>query len=88
MLNKEYVSIWLNNKLATLLTQREKIGAIQGNITIPTIENFKIPIPSLSAQNKIVEEVKKRMTKAEKLKEEAENVLAQAKGKVEKIILD
>jgi len=87
-INKEYVSIWLNNKLATLLTQREKIGAIQGNITIPTIENFKIPIPSLSAQNKIVDEVKKRMTKAEKLKEEAENVLAQAKGKVEKIILD
>lgn len=86
-INKEYVSIWLNNKLATLFTQREKIGAIQGNITIPTIENFKIPIPSLSTQNKISDEVKKRMAKADKLRKEAENILAQAKEKFENIIL-
>jgi len=47
-INKEFVSIWLNNKLNKLLTEREKIGAIQGNITIGTIENFDIPVPPLA----------------------------------------
>jgi len=43
--NKNYISAWLNTKLQKLLTEREKIGAIQGNITIGTIEDFKIPLP-------------------------------------------
>lgn len=86
-INKDYVSIWLNNRIAQLFTQREKIGAIQGNITISTIESFKIPAPSLEIQNKIVSEVKKRVATAEKLKLETRNVVENAKKEVEKIIL-
>ena len=86
-INNEYISIWLNSKISKLLTEREKIGAIQGNITIPTIENFKIPLPHLSIQTKIAEEVKRRMQKAENLREEAKQLLEEAKEKVEKIIL-
>ncbi len=37
-INKNYVSAWLNSKIQQLFTEREKIGAIQGNITIGTIE--------------------------------------------------
>jgi len=33
-INKYYVSVWLNTKLQNLLIERDKIGAIQGNITI------------------------------------------------------
>ena len=87
-INKEYISIWLNSKISKLLTKREKIGAIQGNITIPTIENFKIPFPPLSIQNKIADEVKRRMLKAETLQTEAKQLLQEAKEKVEKIILE
>ena len=85
--NKNYISAWLNTKLQKLLTEREKIGAIQGNITIETIENFKIPLPPLAVQNKIAEEVKKRMQKAEQLQKEAKEELEKAKQEVEKIIL-
>ena len=85
--NKNYISAWLNTKLQKLLTEREKIGAIQGNITIETIENFKIPLPPLAVQNKIAEEVKKRMQKAEQLQKEAKEELEKAKSEVEKIIL-
>ncbi len=87
-INKNYVSAWLNNKLQNLLTQREKIGAIQGNITIGTIESFKIPLPPLSVQNKIADEVKKRMQKAEQLQKEAKEELEKAKLEVERIILE
>lgn len=86
-INKYYVSAWLNNKLQKLFIEREKIGAIQGNITIGTIEDFKIPLPPLSVQNKIADEVKKRMQKAETLQKEAKEELEKAKMEVEKIIL-
>jgi len=86
-INKNYISIWLNNKVAQLFTQREKIGTIQGNITISTIENFKIPVPPLEIQDKIVSEVKNKMVKAEKLKSEAKNIIENAKKEVEKMIL-
>ena len=85
--NKEFISIWLNNKLNKLLTEREKIGAIQGNITIGTIENFDIPLPSLIIQNKIVEKIKSCYSQAQKLKDEANNNLQKTKEKVEQIIL-
>jgi restriction endonuclease S subunit len=85
--NKYYVSAWLNTRLQKLLTEREKIGAIQGNITIETIENLKIPLPPLSVQNKIAEEVKRRIQKAEQLQKEAKEELEKAKLEVEKMIL-
>ncbi|MEN6384544.1 MAG: restriction endonuclease subunit S, partial [Phycisphaerales bacterium] len=85
--NKSYVASWLNTKLQKILVQREKIGAIQGNITIPTIENFKIPVPSLSVQQKIADEVKSRMDKAKQLQKEAQEILESAKNKAEEMIL-
>lgn len=86
-INKEFVSIWLNNKLNKFLTKREKIGAIQGNITIGTIENFAVPMPPLVIQNKIVEKIKFYYFQAQKLKDEAKINLQKAKGKVEEMIL-
>ena len=70
-----------------MLIEREKIGAIQGNITIGTIENFKISLPPLSIQNKIATEVKRRIQKAEQLQKEAKEILEKAKQEVERIIL-
>ena len=86
-INKNYVSFWLNTRVQKLFTEREKIGAIQGNITIGTIESFKIPLPPLAIQNKIAEEVKNRMQIAEQLQKEAKEELEKAKKEVEMIIL-
>lgn len=44
-------------------------------------------MPPISIQNKIVEEVKKRMQKAEVLQKEAKGELEKAKLEVENIIL-
>jgi len=86
-INKNFVSIWLNNKLNKILTEREKIGAIQGNITISTIENFNIPIPPINIQKKISEKIELYYYQAKKLKKEAREVLENAKEKVEGMIL-
>jgi restriction endonuclease S subunit len=86
-LNKEYVSIWLNNKITKLFVEREKIGAIQGNITIGTIESFQIPLPPLEIQNKIADEVKRRISEAERLKAEASKIIEEAKKQIEGMIL-
>lgn len=85
-INKEFVSIWLNNKLNKLLTEREKIGAIQGNITISTIENFDIPLPSFLIQNKIAEGARFRREKAKKLQQEAKELINRAKKDVEEMV--
>jgi restriction endonuclease S subunit len=86
-IDKDFVSIWLNNKISQLFIKREKIGAIQGNITIETIENLQIPTPPLETQKKIAKETEERMAQAEKLKMEADNEVEKAKQEVEKIIL-
>ena len=50
------------------------------------IRTLKIPLPPLSIQRQIAEEVNARRQKAKKLKEEAKEILAKAKEKVEKMI--
>jgi len=86
-INKEFVSVWLNNKLNKLLIEREKIGAIQRNITINTIENFKIPTPPLAVQNKIAKKVNLIYKESRILQKEASKILENAKEKAEKMIL-
>ena len=86
-LDKRYLSYFLNSKIAIALIEREKIGAIQGNITIPTIKSIKIPLPPFETQNCLAEEITKRRNEAKKLQIEAKDILDQAKKEVEKIIL-
>ena len=62
-------------------------GAGQPHVYSRDLSNLKIPLPPLSIQNKIAEEVKKRMQKAEQLQKEAKEELEKAKLEVEKIIL-
>lgn len=56
-INKDYVAAWLNGGASQKLIEREKIGAIQGNITIETIKNFDVPIPPLSVQEEVVRKI-------------------------------
>jgi|SRR3989344_4623610 len=86
-ISKDFVSLWLNNKLTQLFIKREKIGAIQGNITIETIENLQIPTPPLPIQEKLAKEVRERLAQAEKMRLEAKNEIEEAKQEVEKVIL-
>ncbi len=85
--NNFYVKSILCNKFFKILSDRESIGSIIKHLTPEVFFNFKIPLPPLTIQNKIAEEVKAKMKKAEKLQKEAKEELEEAKQEVEKIIL-
>lgn len=85
-IDKDFVSMWLNNKISQLFIKREKIGAIQGNITIETIENLQIPTPSLATQKKLAEEIKERIAQAKRTNMEAKSEVEKAKDFVENLI--
>lgn len=85
--NNFYVKSILCNKFFKILFDRESIGSIIKHLTPEVFISFKIPLPPLSIQNKIAEEVKRRMQKAEQLQKEAKEDLERAKQEVERIIL-
>lgn len=80
-------SVVLNSVIGRIQTQRNKIGAIQTNITIPSIKNLIIPIPPEPIQDKIANEVKTRIERAKELQEKEKQIVEKAKEKIKKIIL-
>ena len=85
--NNYYLKTILSNKFFKNLEIRESIGAIITHLTPEQFFSLKIPLPLLTVQNKVAEEVKKRIQKAEQLKEQSSEELEKAKKEVEKIIL-
>lgn len=85
--NPYYLFSILKSQLGQIQINREITGGTIMGIIRETAENLKIPLPPLPIQNKIAEEVKNRMHKAEQLQVEAKEELEKAKQKVEKIIL-
>jgi type I restriction enzyme M protein len=83
-----YLSLIMNSKIVQLQIERMKIGAIQHNITIPSIKSLLIPFPSLSIQHKIAKEVKSRREKAKALTNEAREIIIKTKEEVERIIIE
>jgi len=75
-INKQYISAWLNSEASRKLIEREKIGAIQGNITIETIKNFDIPIPPLSVQNEVVKKIQEAYEQKKKKQAEILKILS------------
>ena len=70
-----------------LFINREKRGQTS-HLYPEDLGNVIIPLPPLPEQNKIADEVKKRMQKAEQLQKEAKEELEKVKLEVERIILD
>ncbi|MEM4625543.1 MAG: restriction endonuclease subunit S [Candidatus Pacearchaeota archaeon] len=86
-INNFYIKIILSSKFFKIVTERESIGSIIKHLTPEVFLSMKIPLPPLPIQNKIADEVKRRMQKAEQLQKEAKEELEKAKQEVEKIIL-
>ncbi|EPZ1884671.1 restriction endonuclease subunit S [Campylobacter upsaliensis] len=87
LVDKNFISYWLNSKISAIYFEKNKIGAVQGNITIPIIKNTIIPLPPLTEQKRIAKEISQRKTAAKALKQEAKELLESAKKEVEHIIL-
>ena len=80
-------AILLSSLVQEQIKHTWNIVTVRPNTSKPNVENLLIPLPSLDMQNKIADEVKKRMSEAEKLKSEADSVVEKAKQEVEIIIL-
>ena len=65
--NNYYLFALFRSELYQLLLNRETTGAIMSSINREALLSFKIPLPPLAIQNKIAEEVKRRMQKAEEV---------------------
>lgn len=85
--SKSFVSYILNSRLGKIYFKRNKIGAIQGNITIPVIKSFPIPLPPLEKQNEIAAHIQTIRNQAKLLRAGAAAGLEQAKREVEAMIL-
>jgi len=85
--NSSYLMAVLNSAIGIKQIQQLLGGGGVPFLGSRNVKLFKIPLPSLAVQNKIAEEVKKRMRKAEQLQKEAKEDLEVAKKEVEKIIL-
>ncbi|GHT25331.1 hypothetical protein FACS189430_11810 [Bacteroidia bacterium] len=86
-IDKHFLSFYLNSSLLVKLIEREKIGAIQGNITIPTIKNFPLILPPLEKQKEIANRIQNIRNNANNLKINAKQKLHQAKAEIETMIL-
>jgi restriction endonuclease S subunit len=86
-INPHYLVSWLNSKPQQVIFDRIKTGGIMGHLSQEVVCQIKIPLPSYAVQNKIDEEVKKRLQKTEQLQKEAKEELEKEKQKIEKIIL-
>lgn len=86
-IDKNYLSYFLNCEAMQKIIAKNKIGAIQGNITIPTIRNLQIPLPPLEKQIEIANHINQIRAQAKQLQQEAQAELEATKQQVEKMIL-
>ena len=85
--NPSYLSFFLNSPLGAKFFERNRVGAVQGNITIPIIRNTLLILPPLAAQTKIAARIMKIRAQADKIRAEAAEAFRLAKLEVERIIL-
>ena len=86
-INREFLAYYLNSSLMQQLVERNRIGAIQGNITIPIIKNFPLVLPDTEKQAEITLHISEMRKKAKCLQIEATNILENVRQKVEQLIL-
>jgi restriction endonuclease S subunit len=85
--NNYYLWALFRSQLYQCLLNREASGAIMPAVNRESLSKLKIPMPPIEIQNKIADEVKRRMQKADQLRKEAEEKLEKSKEDVEKLIL-
>jgi len=86
-IDKKFLSYYLNSIVVIKLFDRIKIGAIQGNITIPSIKSIIVPLPPLDIQNAIAEHVTNIRNKVKELKTETSSLINKANLEITKLII-
>lgn len=86
-IDAEYFAIVMNSPVGKLQSERNAVGAVMPGISHPVLRTFKIPLTSSAHQREIVTEVQHRRERAAGLREEAAQVVAEARAEVERMIL-
>lgn len=85
--HREYLSYYLNCELLSKIFERNKIGAIQGNITIPIIKSLPIVLPPIDKQKEIASHITDIRKQAQALKDKTKEALEKANKEIEEILL-
>jgi len=83
----DFISIWLNTDICQKILKKEKIGAVQSNITIPTIKNIEIPLLPLKEQKKIVENYNNKIKIIENNHQKSKSIKKTCLNQLEKKLL-
>jgi len=86
-LDPHYAAEVLNSPAGRLQAERGVTGTTRIALDYPTILQIHIPVPPLEKQRDIAAEVRRRRERAAALREEAAQVVTEAKAKVERMIL-
>lgn len=85
-INQRFVAYILNSNIGKVYFERNKIGAVQGNITIPIIKGMLIPFPSLKKQEEIVKKIDNIRTQVKKLEKQSKSSIETAFSQVKEIL--
>lgn len=83
----EYLEVYFRSRLGQFQFFQKNNGGIVPEINQSALKSLKVILAPLEVQNKIIEEVKKRMIEAEKLRNETNKIIEEAKKDAENIIL-
>lgn len=82
-----YLFAFLRTQLVVNQTTCLMTGSLLPRLSTQDVERLPIPIPPIGVQSKIAAEVKQRLVKTKRLREEAGAVVEAAKEQVERILL-
>ncbi len=85
--NPSFVFHYTLTTIYKLWVQSIQRTSVQANINSKEFQSLEIPLPSLDVQNRIVEEVNKRLARVAQLRREADVIVETAKERVERILL-
>ncbi|MDE2590576.1 MAG: restriction endonuclease subunit S, partial [Patescibacteria group bacterium] len=86
--NPHYISAILNSPIGRMQTDRFSRPSVQTNINLAEISALKIPLTKDTEQNRIAKEIQSRFEIVENLRSEGENILKEAKFRVNKLLLE
>lgn len=86
-INEKFVAYFINSSIGKMYFERNKIGAVQGNITIPIIKSLPIPNITREKQNSIVQHLDDIQCNSTKLKQQSVKSVENGLLKIKQILL-
>lgn len=86
-INPLFIVTILNSSIGKVQSLRQSVGTIMGSLSQDAVKCILMPQPPRPTQDEIAGEVKERIRKAKRLREEAQTLLKKAKSELESILL-